>query len=285
VKSAGQTFVVRLPELSDYRVGGAQANGVLSELQRLDLADTEVVVAHVRTHGLGLLWAVVEELDDQERDDVNAGRRHAGVAASLRQPLSCPLPSQLDVLSDLWPSVAVTSNLPHIHDEQVRQTVLHLRSALNGVTNGWRAYGGAPKVRLTLQAGDDGPIAVLGTFSEAAPNEPATTLSPYLRARIEGLLALSVDGPGLTTCDHCRRMFVQVRGGERYSRFCPGYDCASLHRRSTYEVSDYRREYRRRQIALKRLIAKDPSARKSATREFEEWKSHAKQTQPEETTP
>lgn len=129
-------------------------------------------------------------------------------------------------------------------------------------------------VMLTLHAGPVGPVAVL---------EPADTASPYRRARLEGLLALSADGPGLGVCACCGRPFIQVRSGPRYSRFCPGYDCSETYRRTHYETTDYRRDYRRRALALARLKAKpgtSPAVVGEAEREFQAWRAAARGGRP-----
>jgi hypothetical protein len=175
----------------------------------------------------------------------------------------------------------MSTELPRFHEANMQGLVQRLESAVKGVDTGHLYYDSAA-IRLTLSPGPHGDTyVVLGdpNVSENSNDGPSATLDPYLRARVEAMLALSTDGPGLARCAYCDRFFVQVRSGDRYSRFCPGYDCADAHKRANYERSDYRREYRRRQLALHRLRVK-PGAKaaeiKRAEREFDTWKAMAK---------
>lgn len=267
MRPAGETFVVRLPELDDYRVPGAQPSGVLSEIQRLDLMNAQVVMTHVRKHGAGLVYSIADCFDqDHHFVFIESGRPARFLADYIeRQVLDQPSAAQVQALSVIWPEVQ-TTNLEQLHRSNVDRLVMNLESAVK--------VGASIGVSLTLASSNG-----------HAPNPVVVTdrrnrLQPYLRARIEGTLALSADGPGMSRCDYCGRFFVQSRRGARYSRFCPGYACADDHKRTQYETSDYRREYKRRQLALRRLRARPEittTAIKRAEREFETWKATAKE--------
>lgn len=102
-------------------------------------------------------------------------------------------------------------------------------------------------------------------------------MTPFVRCRLEALSACRPGEPGLGVCEYCRRIFTVTRAGQRYGRFCPGFDCAKRDHERRYAATDYRREYQRRYKRLARLRASARQADvRAAEKKFEAWKqTHA----------